>query len=455
MDIVTDLRSALKSSQPLIYDILSKDFREELNKNIHILDLSYSTLLSSTYSRLRESLSAKELEAYSSVYSTLIKVLLKKCAGRTVADIRDPLVKTLVDKKFASGPILIYSGSSENTHAFLIGSQFKSLQSYYSSNIAGDPSLKSSRFGKSLRYKQKTDAKFRILPDEYTKEAVIKTDFGHIPTAEDENLTSPLLKKLQAVSAIASSPLLKQNAEAAINELYSIQAKISHRFKNTTPEVVDASRSILGSGYIVITLQSKKLNASFSKEEARIYSKLLRSIVNKIDYTSIKGSNTIRQDTAEIVPNILSKSKRKSKRHNTVEANTTASIKANTKGSLSIGSILTVKTRQAAPLVSLEAILRARINAQVAQNMGTGSERRILNYRTGRLSESVEISRVSESRQGMISVFYNYMKNPYATFSDGGQQQSPKTRDPKTLISKSIREIAAPIVGNRLRSVLV
>ena len=108
-----------------------------------------------------------------------------------------------------------------------------------------------------------------------------------------------------------------------------------------------------------------------------------------------------------------------------------------------------------ASLANLEAILRAGINQQVASNMGTGSDRRILNYRTGRLADSVSIDRVSESRQGMISVFYNYMKNPYATFSDGGRQQSPKTRDPKALISKSIRELAAPIVGNRLRSVLV
>jgi hypothetical protein len=114
-----------------------------------------------------------------------------------------------------------------------------------------------------------------------------------------------------------------------------------------------------------------------------------------------------------------------------------------------------VATTAARPIFDLEAILRARINEQVRQNMGSGNETRILNYRTGRFSESVSIERISESRQGMISVFYNYMKNPYATFSDGGRQQYPKTRDPKALISKSIREIAGPMVANRLRSVVV
>jgi hypothetical protein len=47
------------------------------------------------------------------------------------------------------------------------------------------------------------------------------------------------------------------------------------------------------------------------------------------------------------------------------------------------------------------------------------------------------------------------MKNPYATFSEGGKQQNPKSRDPKLLIAKSIREIAQQQVGNRLRAVTI
>jgi len=63
------------------------------------------------------------------------------------------------------------------------------------------------------------------------------------------------------------------------------------------------------------------------------------------------------------------------------------------------------------------------------------------------------VERLSESRQGMITAFYSYMKNPYATFSAGGRQQTPKSRDPKLLIAGSIRDIAAAHVGNRLRAV--
>jgi len=47
------------------------------------------------------------------------------------------------------------------------------------------------------------------------------------------------------------------------------------------------------------------------------------------------------------------------------------------------------------------------------------------------------------------------MRNPNGTLSDGGRQQFPRSRDPKLLISKSIREIAETVVKNRMRAVLV
>lgn len=104
---------------------------------------------------------------------------------------------------------------------------------------------------------------------------------------------------------------------------------------------------------------------------------------------------------------------------------------------------------------NLLALLNASLHDQIRKNMGTGSSRDVLNYRTGRFAESVKVEKLSESRQGMITAFYSYMKNPYATFSQGGRQQYPRSRDPKTLISKSIREIAQTMVTNQLRAVNV
>ncbi len=94
------------------------------------------------------------------------------------------------------------------------------------------------------------------------------------------------------------------------------------------------------------------------------------------------------------------------------------------------------------------------INAQLAQRIKANMVAPALRNRTGRFAESAKVERLSESRAGMITAFYSYMKSPYQTFQPGFHQGSEK-RNPKTLISKSIREIASTIVGNRLRSVLI
>lgn len=106
-------------------------------------------------------------------------------------------------------------------------------------------------------------------------------------------------------------------------------------------------------------------------------------------------------------------------------------------------------------LVNLLAILNSQIQDVVSANMGDGTRKDILNYRTGRFASTINIDHLTMSRDGLISVFYTYMKNPYATFSAGGKQQSPKTRDPKLLIGKSVRDIAQQVVANKLRAISV
>jgi hypothetical protein len=113
-------------------------------------------------------------------------------------------------------------------------------------------------------------------------------------------------------------------------------------------------------------------------------------------------------------------------------------------------------TKAVAPsLFSLQNLLNLKLQQVVRDNMGTGNRRDVLNYRSGRFVDSIEVTNVSAGRSGAITAFYTYMKNPYATFSQGGKQQYPRTRDPKTLISKSIRQVAQELAVNRLRTVLV
>lgn len=126
--------------------------------------------------------------------------------------------------------------------------------------------------------------------------------------------------------------------------------------------------------------------------------------------------------------------------------------KSATPKAVAVKPTITPKTNN---LASLQNLINSKLQDVISANMGDGDSRNILNYRTGRLASSAKVERLSESRAGMITAFYSYMKNPYATFSDGGRQQNPKSRDPKLLISKSIREIAAEYAVNKLRAVNV
>lgn len=129
-----------------------------------------------------------------------------------------------------------------------------------------------------------------------------------------------------------------------------------------------------------------------------------------------------------------------------------AKLKAPKKAKIKTG------TKRAQPvnnLLTLQRLLDAKLAQTVKQNMGSGNRRDVLNLRSGRFAESVRVENISESRQGMITAFYSYMRNPYATFSSGGQQQYPRSRDPKLLISKSIRQLATELTITRLRAQLV
>ena len=93
----------------------------------------------------------------------------------------------------------------------------------------------------------------------------------------------------------------------------------------------------------------------------------------------------------------------------------------------------------------LYALLNTKINATVAKNM----EDPALNYQSGVFAGSVKITDVNTTKGGMPSVGYTYQLYPYQTF-EPGYAQGDVDRDPRKLIDKSIREIAAQMVTGRL-----
>lgn len=93
----------------------------------------------------------------------------------------------------------------------------------------------------------------------------------------------------------------------------------------------------------------------------------------------------------------------------------------------------------------LYALLNTKINATVAKNM----EDPALNYQSGVFAGSVKITDVNTTQKGLPSIGYTYQLYPYQTF-EPGYAQGDVDRDPRKLIDKSIREIAAQMVTGRL-----
>jgi len=203
---------------------------------------------------------------------------------------------------------------------------------------------------------------------------------------------------------------------------------------------------------------SESINAALEKSMQQEFTKEQFLSI----FTKASGSKSTEQAIRDIFYDILDTGK--TKEYSANSRRLTESIKNNVKiksptiklkkpniKSINIKSPKTVVIKS---LNSLQNILNSKITAQVRQNMGDGSRKDILNYRTGRFAESVQINNVTQGREGMITAYYTYMKYPYATFSEGGRQQYPRSRDPKALISKSIREIMQEQMITRMRAVL-
>jgi hypothetical protein len=82
------------------------------------------------------------------------------------------------------------------------------------------------------------------------------------------------------------------------------------------------------------------------------------------------------------------------------------------------------------------------INDRLPETLQRNMQSPALNYRTGRFANSVRVLDAAQTRQGYTSFGYTYQKSPYQTFERGYGQGTPD-RDPRRLIDRSIREIAA------------
>lgn len=401
----------------------TKAYRRQLNKNIHVAEISFNAFKNSVNN-------LTEVE-YGVIYAALQNAANKSSTSlkNAISQVKSNNWTGLVfvdDKTY--GPFLI--ASSYNSLQQKISTIFKELSTTYS-NL------------ESLVGKDTSGRTFARV--------------GHIASNFSHG-TTPLLEKFRDI--VKRLPLAAANTVTV--EMIS-QLQRDHTFDVEyvfNREAVGLS-SILGRGVVFVTIQSDAKNSALATLETEINRKVIEYLQSEsfiLDNLNEPGSNTIIQDIELLIAHTLDSKKYKKPKKPTTKPPVKGKSKAPAKSAVlpfKVPSLPKSKDSEATNLSLLQIIINSKITEQIKNNMGNGTRKDVLNNRTGRFAESVHVERLVESRAGMITAFYSYMKNPYATFSAGGRQEKPRSRDPKLLIAKSIREIAQEHVANKLRAVVV
>lgn len=171
-----------------------------------------------------------------------------------------------------------------------------------------------------------------------------------------------------------------------------------------------------------------------------------------------KGSKSIRENATNMVEHLVvselskvknSRVQRKTKAsyRNKVKVSTTFKAKRSRPKKSNKKTPTTriySKSSSASMPLQLIVLINRDLPRVVAKNMGSPA----LNYRTGRFASSVRVTDVVKTPKGFPSIGYTYDKDRYQTFEPGFAQGSVD-RDPRKLIDKSMREIAAQYAVGR------
>jgi len=93
----------------------------------------------------------------------------------------------------------------------------------------------------------------------------------------------------------------------------------------------------------------------------------------------------------------------------------------------------------------------AAINKKLPNTVLKNMNHPALESSSGRFAASTRITDIMQTPQGFPSFGYTYQKNPYEVFEmgNGSAPWATPERDPRTLIDRSIREIAVEFAIGR------
>ena len=218
---------------------------------------------------------------------------------------------------------------------------------------------------------------------------------------------------------------------------------------------------------IRVKMESKAINrASTSKEKGEVLelNKALKKAADKIgeEWAYMEGSDSSVQKRRKIIIEDFVGPLRKSS-HAKVKTESTKVKRSKGKGTLKSkkpkGSTKQYKDKDTTNLTSsakkgvagAPLALLAAINKELPETVRKNMNSPSLQNQTGRFAESVRATDIMATNKGFPSIGYTYQRDPYQVFEDGAGAPpwANGQRDPRSLIDKSIREIAAEFAIGR------
>ena len=224
-----------------------------------------------------------------------------------------------------------------------------------------------------------------------------------------------------------------------------------------------------GVGIIIRPLASKENleRSSLEKKEFNALLDAVESAIAEIPWADVEGSSTLRQKAEKAI--VLSLAEQISGTNVKISIDpsiknaalkTKNQVRDKSKSSKSFkpGGVKKVAGARMAKEPTVKRQNRSRnsfielmgyINSKLPRTIEKNMVDPRLNNVTGQFASSVKVTDIALTAKGHPSIGYTYMKEPYQTFEIGYKQGSVD-RDPRRLIDRSIREIAAERAVGRL-----
>lgn len=258
----------------------------------------------------------------------------------------------------------------------------------------------------------------------------------------------------------ATKKLLLYNVEAAFRsgDIDSISHREIKRLITDGEQIVTKKGKLTANYVSVIAFQSGTDNIKDSTEEKAVKA-VFRKFIGELtpELLNMEGSSTLKEKTAAVLLEPFKGKKGIKVRSKPVELKT--KTKSKSKGAKTSASVVLSakrlktkkkKSKAKSSAASQPLQLIGLINKELPNTVRKNMKEPALVNRTGRFAESVRLTEVIQTPRGYPSFGYTYQRDPYQVFEEGSSGNwSNGDRDPRELIDKSIREIAAQFAIGR------